>query len=139
MASKRYKSLRERLNANSMPERIVKYDPTKPWSAVPCRIWTGARSGNSQYGKITIRSRKRWKFGPKKGQRIIRFLGAHRVSLAEHLGIPVYRLNHVSHQCDQRLCIEPEHLRSWTASKNMQDMIAKGRGRNQFGALRKAA
>lgn len=35
------------------------------------------------------------------------------------------------HKCDERLCVRPSHLFRGTAADNMQDMIAKGRGRWQ--------
>ncbi len=37
----------------------------------------------------------------------------------------------VMHSCDNRLCINPNHLSSGTYRENTQDMLAKGRGRWQ--------
>lgn len=128
----KYATMRERLNANSREMWLHPIQiPEKPWTCFPCRIWTSALDGGG-YGKLNVRSRFRHRYGKRKGQRKIKILRAHRVSLAEHLGVPVWMLNNVVHLCDNRPCIEPRHLSSWTQNKNMQDMIAKGRGRNQF-------
>lgn len=124
--------MRDRLNANSQPMRLHAPDPEKPWTAVPCRVWTSALDGGG-YGRLNIRSRLRHKYGPKKGQRKTKIVRAHRMSLAEHRGVKPWQLNHVAHHCDNRPCIEPEHLVSWTPRKNLRDMMAKGRGKGQFG------
>lgn len=50
----------------------------------------------------------------------------------------VYRLVHgempkvVMHKCDNRRCINPEHLVGGTQQENIIDMHKKGRARNQF-------
>lgn len=41
----------------------------------------------------------------------------------------------VLHDCDVRRCVNERHLLPGTKSDNMRDMIAKGRGRGQFGSL----
>ena len=46
---------------------------------------------------------------------------AHRVSIAAHDGSVVL------HECDNRACVRPEHLRLGTHRDNMADMRAKGR------------
>lgn len=129
MAYRLYKTLRERLNANSKPMRLHDHDPEKPWTEKPCRIWTGCLNSDT-YGSITIRVRWRYKAGPWKGQRIPRRFHAHRVSLAEHHGIPVWALNHVAHYCHNQPCIEPTHLRSTTNYQNVRDRVKAGRTRN---------
>lgn len=133
-----YASMRDRLNANSSPMWLHARDPEKPWTQHPCRIWKGSLDGGG-YAKLGIKSRHRHQTGKLKGRRKNKSLRAHRVSLAEHLGVPVWMMNKVSHSCDTKPCIEPEHLNSWTQKKNMQDMIAKGRGKNQFISKRSVA
>lgn len=75
-----------------------------------CWLWIGGVSYPPGYGRMT------------RGQY------AHRVSYEIHRGkIPVGM--HVLHRCDNRLCVNPDHLFLGTQSDNMRDMMAKGRGR----------
>jgi hypothetical protein len=55
---------------------------------------------------------------------------AHRW-LYEYLHGPLGSLC-VLHRCDNRRCIRPSHLWVGTARDNSHDMVAKGRGRNQY-------
>lgn len=123
----------ERLEANSKEYRLHEPSEEKPWAVLPCRIWTSALDGGG-YGKLNVKVRQRYKEGKLKGRRKSKAVRAHRMALAEWLGIPVARLNHVAHMCDNKPCIEPTHLRSWTRAENMRDMVSKGRGRHQFGS-----
>ena len=51
---------------------------------------------------------------------------AHRYAFFEANG---FLPDEVMHTCDVRSCVNPNHLRAGTRSLNMQDMVAKGRGR----------
>lgn len=125
---KKYASMRERLNANAV--EILPH-PDLP---LPCRLWTGAVCSAGR-PKMGVRSRFR---DPKTGHRKTKTVSATRMSLADHLGLPLWRLNHALHKCDRLRCIEPTHLFSSTQKKNMQDMVAKGRARNGFSAPKDA-
>lgn len=75
-----------------------------------CWIWNGA-TGSSGYGQIKT-------FG--------KYSGTHRLSYELHNGAIPDGLE-VMHSCDNRRCINPEHLNIGTHLENMRDMIVKGR------------
>lgn len=53
--------------------------------------------------------------------------GAHRVAF-EHWRGPILPGLQVCHSCDQRMCVNPEHLWLGSAQHNMLDRERKGRG-----------
>lgn len=55
-----------------------------------------------------------------------RRMGAHRAAYMEAHGEIPEGL-HVMHSCDNRRCINPDHLSAGTRSDNMQDCARKGR------------
>ena len=81
----------------------------------PCKLWTGPQFPNG-YG--------RWNVG-------------HRSCLAHR---ETYRRNHgdiphglvVRHRCDNRLCVRLSHLLLGTQHDNMQDMVERGRARQNM-------
>lgn len=85
-----------------------------------CWLWTASITPNG-YGKIGI-----WAGGKKT------FI-AHRVSWTLYKGhIPKNIC--VLHKCDNRLCVNPNHLFLGNKKDNTRDMIKKGRSRlNRLG------
>ena len=85
-----------------------------------CWNWKGGLSGCG-YGYITFEGKKQ---------------GAHRVSYKLFNG-PIPKNMLVLHKCDNRACINPDHLFLGTHQDNMDDMWEKGRGPVRTFALNK--
>lgn len=60
----------------------------------------------------------------------------HRVVYAAHRGVSLESMAGlvVMHTCDNRWCINPDHLVLGTQSENLQDMERKGRGNHPAGS-----
>lgn len=76
-----------------------------------CWIWQ-AVVGNRGYGQV--------------GYKGDHHAYVHRVSHTEFIG-PIPKGLYVLHSCDNKLCINPLHLRAGTQKENMADAIARGR------------
>jgi hypothetical protein len=76
-----------------------------------CWLWRG-RVGNSGYGAVTFRNKP---------------TNASRVAL-EITGRPSSNGLFVLHSCDNKLCVNPAHLRWGTAQENADDRESRGRG-----------
>lgn len=78
--------------------------------ATGCWNWTGAISSNG-YGHMQWQNKT---------------LSTHRLSYECFVG-PIPDGKSVCHSCDNRKCLNPEHLWIGTHSDNMSDMVIKGR------------
>lgn len=76
----------------------------------PCWVWTGSKNQGG-YGQFRIEGKT---------------LKAHRWSYAFHKG-PIHDDLHICHKCDNRPCVNHNHLFPGTRLDNMRDCAQKGR------------
>lgn len=93
------------------------------WSRVikmhHCWIWSGTRRRHNTYGCFEVNGK---------------LISAHRYSWELHNGkIPANLF--VLHKCDDKLCVNPDHLFLGTASDNNKDRVAKNRSWHPIGEL----
>lgn len=74
-----------------------------------CLLWTGAKQP-SGYGYV------------RRGGKNIR---AHRL-VWEHMNGPIPAGAHLLHNCDNKLCVNPIHMRIGTHADNMRDIAVRG-------------
>jgi hypothetical protein len=84
-----------------------------------CWNWIGAIT-KIGYGQFSIKTNKK------------NTLLAHRVSYTLHIGI-IPKGMCILHNCDNRKCVNPEHLRLGTNKDNTTDMFLKGREHDRKG------
>jgi len=93
-----------------LKERLDRLSVLEPTSG--CLLWTGTVIKRTGYGEMKVHGSK---------------TTAHRASWLAHRGeIPVGMV--IMHACDNRLCVNPDHLSVGTRRDNSIDMARKGRG-----------
>ena len=81
-----------------------------------CWEWTGTKN-HQGYGVYSVKRRTHL---------------AHRLTLTLSLGKPLNDLQ-ANHHCDNKLCVNPNHLYVGTQQDNIRDRDNRGRGANQYG------
>lgn len=90
------------------------------------RFWASANRQSDDVCWLWVGRKDKHGYGVMKIGRAPR--GAHRVSLALATGVPLGSPKFALHSCDNRLCVNPAHLRWGTFEDNMNDMKARKRG-----------
>jgi hypothetical protein len=87
-------------------------------SGAPCWNWTGTKWRNG-YGRFFVTRRKAVK--------------AHRFAWELHHGRPVPDGLVVCHSCDNKQCVNPDHLQAETQAFNVREAVDRKRWKPNFG------
>lgn len=106
-------------------EQITRFNSNivKPHNPHDCWEWTGYTNGTG-YGRMRVMGRK---------------ILAHRISWELHNQRDIPDGLCVLHTCDNRKCVNPEHLWLGTYLDNAQDKETKGRGNQPKGMAQRKA
>lgn len=117
----KYNSLAERILANS----VVSPFPEHIFGGEPCWLWVGSYS--SGYPMMSMR----YKRGPRKGKHYK--AGAHRMAIvAFKHNLRMTPGMVAMHLCNNRMCVNPAHLKGGTQRKNVQQCVDEGRHKTPF-------
>lgn len=97
---------------DDIKRRQLFYEKIMPEPMSGCWIWTGS-IGTHGYGWFKFRGKAET---------------SHRVSYILHKGEIAKNLM-VRHTCDNRWCVNPDHLLSGTSKDNVEDMYRRGGGK----------
>jgi len=116
----KYASLAERILANSV---VSPY--SEDWyNGTACWLWVGRTSAG--YPMMSMRYKK----GPRKGKHYT--VGAHRMSIVAFKNLRMTPRMVARHLCNNRLCVNPDHLAGGTQKQNIKQCVKEGRHKTPF-------